>query len=376
MNLTTSLISGTTSSSRKTINEAASGKVWRILRAISRHSSAKLIGCLIFCLVSCQKNTSDLAISPTSDPSSDPSMKTVSSAADLSGILVEYSILPRSTDPAISSHFEHHWASTREGSVNLKNTLVIFLPGSYRKPVDYKAFIRKSVTLGYHAIGIMYPNSQPVNNFCSATNDITCHRRARHEIVDGVDRHPNINVNFTNSIVNRITKMIKFMHNAKSAQKWGQFLVNGQPAWDKIIISGHSQGGQNAGVLGKYYPIKKVIMFAAIDFHNNKRMPDWQDLPANKPKYFSLFNTKDELLPYADAQAAWQHLGMTIYGGLVNVDTGAPPYGNTHTLITTANPVVDLSPKYHNSTAMDACTPKDASGKFLYDKAWEYMLTK
>ena len=113
-----------------------------------------------------------------------------------------------------------------------------------------------------------------------------------------------------------------------------------------------------------------------IDFMLNGKTPDWELMPANKEKYFFFMNCADEQVPYYYSKIIWQQMGATIYGPYANVDWRPYPYENSHTLVTTITPNTTLVDKYHNSTAVNGYIPKDASGKYIYDKAWEYLLMK
>ena len=288
-------------------------------------------------------------------------------------ITVDYTIAPLQTDAAITMALDSHFVSVKHYAT-LKNVLFVFLPGTNRQPKDYQGIVHKAASMGYHAIGLMYPNRKAVNTLCAPTNDTTCHRRARLEIVDGIDRHPVIDVNAANAIISRLVKLLQWLDASEPAEHWAQYVKNGQPDWTKIMVSGHSQGAGNAALIGKYYPVRKVILFSIVDYLSDKKLADWEDLPANKEKYYALFNPKDELLYYYMAERSWQHLGMTGYGGIVNVDSAPSPYGNTHTLITRISPSLDKNDKFHNSTAVDSYLTKDNAGVYALDKAWEYLL--
>lgn len=297
----------------------------------------------------------------------------VVSEAVAAPVLREYTISPATADPNIKSFLAAHFISVYEGAT-LKNALFVFIPGTWRAPSECRAIARKAASLGYHVISLSYPNNVAGNPLCADTDDITCHRRARQETIDGVDRHPSVNVDVNNSILNRLTKMLLHMSKTYPAQNWGQYLSSGQVNWSKVIVAGHSQGGSLAGVIGKMYPVKKVIMISMMDFLNSGKIPDWLTQAQNKEKYYAITSTKDELVPYNKVAAGWSAMGMTSYGPAVNVELTAPPYQSTHTLITTADPVTTLVDKYHNGTAIDTYIPKDAGGKYIYDAAWTYML--
>jgi hypothetical protein len=307
--------------------------------------------------------------------------KSIDSAESLNGPVTSsdavvtntYYIAPKVTDATITTALSNHFASVQTGGT-LKNVLYLFFPGTNRNPTNCRATTEKAASLGYHSIGLMYDNLVAGNPLCSATGDITCHSRARLEVIDGVNRHPSVNVNTANSLINRLTKLLVYLNKTRPTHGWGQYLLNGKPNWSKIIVSGHSQGGAIAGVIGRHYPIKKVVMISMIDFLNNGKIPDWVASQTNKGKYYALTNLNDELVPWLKVRAGWDVMGISAYGPRINVDWNAFPYSNTHTLITTVAPKTTMVDKYHNGTAVDSYIPKTTAGKYVYDKAWEYLI--
>ena len=285
----------------------------------------------------------------------------------------EYWVNPKTTDPNITTYLSTHYVSVQTGGV-LKNNLVVYIPGTNRTPSSSKAFAVKAASMGYHAISLTYQNNSPGNPLCSPTGDTTCHVRLRREVIDGVDRHTAIAITPTNSIINRLTKLLIYMNTAQPTQGWGQYIVNGQINWSKVIIGGHSQGGALSGVVGKYYPAKRIILFSMVDFLNNGKIPNWEKLPANNANYYSLINQNDELVPWAKVKAVWTAAGWTTYGAYKNVDYTAYPYSNTHLLISNVKPTSTSLDPYHNMTGVDSYMPKNSAGKYIYEKAWEYFL--
>ncbi|HUQ67704.1 MAG TPA: hypothetical protein VM101_16195 [Flavitalea sp.] len=285
----------------------------------------------------------------------------------------EYWVSPSTTDSLITTFNSQHFVSMQTGAA-LKNILFVNLPGTNRIPSQCKVIAQKAVTMGYHAISLTYSNATGGNPLCGPTGDTTCHLRLRREVIDGVDRHPSIVVTPANSIINRLTKLLIFMKNAQPTQGWGQYLVNNEIDWSKVIISGHSQGGALAGVIGRFYPVKRVIMFSIVDFLNNGKIPDWEKLPANNANYYSLINLNDELVPWYRVKSVWNAAGWMVYGNYLSVDWNLPPYNNTHLLISTLKPTSTSLDPYHNMTGVDSYFPKLSTGKYAYEKAWEYLL--
>ena len=338
------------------------------LRVLTCCASLSFLLCI---LPACHKELNESLIGTLK-----PGLKTGDvSEATATGVTREYYIAPNVTDSKINTVLSNHFASVKEG-VTLKNVLFVFFPGTYRNPTVCKATTQKAASLGFHSIGLMYDNRVAGNPLCSATGDVTCHSRARREVIDGIDRHPKVSVNASNSVINRLYKLLVYLNSKHPTQGWGQYMLNGKPNWSKIIVAGHSQGGAIAGVIGKYYPVKKVIMFSMIDYLNNGKIPDWELLSANRAKFFALTHTADELVPYPKVKTTWTAMKMDIYNGRINVDWNAYPYSNSHTLITSRIPTTTNIDKFHNSTGVDSYIPKTSAGKYVYDKAWEYLLTK
>jgi len=315
----------------------------------------------LFIVMGCQKNLNDSG--------------RLNGAISSSNVIVtkEYWVTPSTTDPAITSYNATHFVSVQTGGI-LRNILFVNIPGTNRTPSQCKVIAQKAVAMGYHAISLTYPNQTAGNPLCGPTGDTTCHVRLRREVIDGVDRHPSIAITPTNSIINRLRKLLIYMNNAQPTQGWGQYLVNGQINWAKVIIAGHSQGGALAGVIGRYYPVRRIIMFSMVDFLNNGKIPSWEKLTFNNANYYSLINMNDELVPWAKVNAVWTAAGWKAYGNYVNVDWNPSPYNNSHLLISTYKPTSTSIDPYHNMTGVDSYFPKYSTGKYVYEKAWEYLL--
>ena len=315
----------------------------------------------VFITMGCQKNLKDQG-----------SLNGPSSSSNLI-VTKEYWVYPSTTDPAITTFNATHFVSVQTGAL-LKNILFVNIPGTNRTPSQCKVIAQKAVSMGYHAISLTYSNQTAGNPLCAPTGDTTCHLRLRREVIDGIDRHPSINITPTNSVINRLTKLLIYMHKVQPTQGWGQYLVNNQINWSKVIIGGHSQGGALAGVIGRFYPVKRVIMFSMVDFLNNGKIPNWEKLTANNANYYSLINMNDELVPWSKVNAVWTAAGWKAYGNYINVDWNPFPYNNSHLLISTYKPTSTSIDPYHNMTGVDHYFPKYSNGKYVYEKAWEYLL--
>ena len=126
--------------------------------------------------------------------------------------------------------------------------------------------------------------------------------------------------------------------------------------------------GGSRGNDAKVHKVARVAMFGGPTDYSQRllRVAPWLSAPHATPieSYYALNHTKDTLRL---REATWKALGMDGFGGPVNVDSAASPFGNSHELVTsvaTGNP--------HGSVAVDAAVPmKD--GVPVFRDAWEYM---
>ncbi len=281
-------------------------------------------------------------------------------------------IRPSQTDSAITTEDEFHYTYITTAA---RNKLFLFFPGTGGLPQHYQLVLRTAANLGFHAIGLRYPNAIAINDVCALTLDTTCHRRARLEILDGTDRHPTIAVNRTNSIENRLIKLLKYLRTNYPAENWQQYLTNDSViVWNKMIVSGHSQGGGHAGIIGKFHDVAGVVMFAAMDwlaFLN--RNADWITMPGQTPasRLYGFTHYRDASVEINKQITTWRNYGML--GSLVNVDTTSPPFANSHTFTTFLPPAFDTT-NFHGSVAVSVYTPLATNGTPVYAPLWEYMM--
>ncbi|MBO9571669.1 MAG: hypothetical protein J7497_05605, partial [Chitinophagaceae bacterium] len=258
------------------------------------------------------------------------------------------SVAPRTTDNNIETgayNLRHYMVRTNQDTMN---TLVVFLPGTFRQPNNYLFIMEQLALMGYHVIGLMYKTDPAINPICKTTDDITCHWRARMETIDGTDRHPSVSVNVPNSILNRLAKVLQYTINTHPGEGWDQYYTGSAIQWSRIIVTGHSQGASLSGIIGKEFSPKRVVMFSVMDYLLSGNIPDWVDNQINHERYYALIHPKDEQVPFTAAQVGWEKLGMTEYGSMCNIDCNSYPFRNLHILYTTYTPATTQVDKYHN----------------------------
>jgi hypothetical protein len=220
----------------------------------------------------------------------------------------------------------------------------------------------------------MYPNVPTVGSFCTNNTDLTCFENVRREIIEGLDYSPEISIQQNEAIYNRIKKLLSYLSTNYPSENWSQYLnESGEVNWEKVIVSGHSQGGGHAALMGKLFPLKRVLCFSSPKDWNNTidNVPPWvgsENWAMDKSNVFVFNHLLDE---HEQQLVIWDSLGLNSSGPSVNVETMNPPYSNTRQLVTNYN--VNTGDE-HASTIQDNKTPK-VNLIPVFEPVWTYMLT-
>ena len=352
------------------------------------HGLTGLINLLTFGLIGTAGHTTRTTVSVVVDP--------VSTAIHPPS--VERQIYATVTDSAITAApgtgEEPHVVINPSPSVTPRGELVVFLPGTQGRPTHYTYILRTAADLGFHAVGLNYPNQTAMGSLCRTSGDADCYWTARNEVLFG-DRTPvsgQSDVPPADSIVNRLTKLLMWMDQQYPEEDWGQFLITGGPAgdtvdWSTVVLAGHSQGGGYVGVMAKTVVLDRAVYFSSPDDWNalTNTPADWTLTKPNvtpADRQYGFGSDADTLVPNAHAFAHWDNLGLARpASGPVLVDGGTPPFGGSHQLYTAqpynpASTALTATLKNHGVTVVDTSTPLDATGAPLFatNGVWSYLL--
>lgn len=283
-------------------------------------------------------------------------------------------VKPSDTNPLITTFNSDSNYVYLNTNIPSKNVLVVHLPGSYGEPKRARLFGTLAANLGFHSIGLMYPNIPTVGSICTNSSNSDCFEEVRKEIIEGIDHSPSISIGSSECILDRTQKLLMYLSVNFPSENWGQYLdANNDLIFSQIIFSGHSQGGGHAALIAKLYPIKRAICLSSPkDWRNATNAPpvwlsngNWQ---TPKSEIYSFNHTLDE----QDRQLEiWDSLGIDSYGIPSNVDSQVPPYNHTRQLTTSYAVAVGDE---HACTIQDNKTPKENSLP-IFTAVWTYMLT-
>jgi hypothetical protein len=248
------------------------------------------------------------------------------------------------------------------------------MAGSFGAPGGYRSAMSVGARAGHNVIGLSYPNSWTVDELCADDPDLNCDRNLRGEIFTGENISPHVLVDVNNSIHNRLRTLLAYLVVEQPGRGWERFIEGGQLQWDRMILSGHSQGGGHAAFIAKQRSVARVAMFAAPADYNERLniASPWISDRGLTPTsaYFGFDHRDDPLVRYA---STWAALGLTAYGGLTWVDGSAPPYGCSRQLLTTRTPPTSATAtQIHNSVVVDGATPT-TNGVPDFTPVWSHL---
>lgn len=266
---------------------------------------------------------------------------------------------PGQTDPAIETVHGPNVALYDPKAVS-RHRLFFFMVGTGGNASNSVAFDSTFAKWGYHAISIDYENN--VITVASAhsldTNSFNQYRKA---IITGGVEGDKVKVDSANSILNRFQKLLVYLvaHDPKGG--WDEFVKDGQPVWNRIVVAGHSQGSGHAAYLGKMFDVDRVLMFSGPqDYMDDLHQPaPWLDgKSATPPSRFYAFLSKNDPFNVNHQEANCMKLMDLSELKTLAVKPGEPIQGNYRILVNDA-------PK------------KGAHGSTLstqFTNVWEYMI--
>jgi len=271
------------------------------------------------------------------------------------------SVDPSATSPSIESVHSAHIAAY-DNNIPSKHRLILMIVGTGGYASGTRAMDSIFATMGYHVISLDYENNV-ITTVCSHSEDSSCFDHYRQEIITGDQVSDEVNVDKTNSLLNRFNYLLEYLIKYDPAGKWNEFYADGRPEWNKIISAGHSQGAGHAGYLGKMFKLSRVLMFSGPqDYLDDLHKPGaWQSKKSATPpsRFFAFLNLKD---PFNIHHQLADDMALMNFSRIDTsmVQPGVPVQGHAHILV---NDIPTNNP--HGSTIT-----------LQFANVWKYMLNE
>ena len=307
--------------------------------------------------------------------------------------VTSFSILPSVTDPAIK-HFDNpHWMYVNrdivvEHKADLaqdRHELYLFIPGTHIKdsPRGGKgpfAFCDLAADLGYHVIVLQYPDEMPAS-VCGNDSDPNAFEKFRMAIIQGGDSK-HIPVERSDSIENRLIKLLQHLQTIRPKENWGQFLnQDGTIKWEAIAVGGQSQGGGHAALIAIKHRVERVICTGAPKDYShkfNRPAAYYREESATPKGCFFAFNHHQDYTGGTSPEQLLKNLKaleLDAFGSPSDVDTEAFPYHHARILMT-SYPVVNVTGSQSEGSLtahFSMLNPKSAD---RWKQVWTYLLTE
>lgn len=289
--------------------------------------------------------------------------------------IARWEVLPQATDPGITTALDAYIMRVPRGRDN--GRLFVYLPSSRVGPWTGERVQNEAARLGYHVIGLSYPNNPGLVSFCPATADPdACYEDSRLETLTGEDVSPHVSVTEANSIIHRLTRLLDYLAATNPEGGWTRFLAASGPKWDHIAVGGHSQGAGYAAMLAKLHRLDRAVMLSGVTDAVAGISAEWV-VPGATPagRLYGLVHQQDNQFK-AGVLANWASMGMDGYGAPVVPELSAPPYGGVRMFVTNITPANGsfAAPAPHGSTGVDLFTPLLPGGVPVLRPVWQYML--
>lgn len=269
--------------------------------------------------------------------------------------LYEFAFKPDEADPAAALALGTQLAQL-DTTVPLQGRLVVYLHGAGAPATcGSQAHGVVLARMGFHVIHPCYVSDYGVGN-CG--DDIG---GCRLEAFEGVDHHDFIAIPPADSIETRVVKMLEHLQALHPGGDWQYFIADGAPRWSEIVISGISHGASSSGVIGMHREVERVVMLSG-PLDSGQAWLKGAPLTAID-RFWAFTHTADDqhaghLQSFAD---------MMLPGEPAVVDGVAPPYMDSHRLVTSA-----ATGDGHSSTQAGGSSPKEAD-VYVFEPVWRTM---
>ena len=196
------------------------------------------------------------------------------------------------TDSSITQARGPHYAVT-DDSVPQNGYLLLSLGGTNSLPKDFLEFDKTAARQGFVSLALDYPNTVITTSCKHSTQPDAC-TLFREEINSGAQVSELVEVDQNNSIERRLDAALRYQA-IQDPEHFAQFVNEDGPAWDKIVVVGHSQGSGHAGYLAKKHPMQGVILLAGPQDTTDAGPASWLSAPsATDPDNYLAFLHKDD----------------------------------------------------------------------------------
>lgn len=254
-------------------------------------------------------------------------------------------VKPSDTDAAIRDFDSPHYIYVdrsviiaHQSATKDRHELFLYLTGTGGSGRTAIRFCQDAARDDYRVVNLMYPDEIPAA-VCRDDKDPSAFEDFRMAIIQG-GKTNRITVSRTDSIENRLSKVLLFLKRTRPREEWGQFLsASGELNWEMIATGGQSQGGGHAALLGIKHRMARIIGTGAPkDYSIALEKPAaWYLDESATPKNRFFFLNHDQDFQGCTPEQCLENiraLGLAQFGPPVSVDSVPFPYQHSRILTT------------------------------------------
>lgn len=174
-------------------------------------------------------------------------------------------VKPSAADPAVQQFDDSNVVLLPENA-RANVPLVVFLPGTGGKPDGPRLLLDTIAEQGYRVIGLMYDDEPAGNMVCPRDPDARCAAafRAMRSFGTTIGARSPVQNPPEEAINRRLVALLRYLDREHPGMGWGDYVTpGGRPAWERIILTGHSQGAGMAAYIAKFETVQRVVLFSS-----------------------------------------------------------------------------------------------------------------
>jgi len=275
--------------------------------------------------------------------------------------LVRYRVAPTETDSAIHRFTMANYV-VFDRAVKANAPLLLFMPGTGGNPANTTDFLDVAAGQGYRVISLAYNDVPAVAQLCPRDRDPDCSAKVRRRRIYGDDATRLIDDTPAEAIVNRLAKLLAKLDRDHPNEGWGQYLGGTAPRWERIAVSGLSQGAGMAAFIAQKTRVARVVLFSSPwdNYGAGHTLAPWLGKGTGatpRESWFAAYHEKENTAGII-AQA-YRALGI--------------PQSQIRVLTLEPARMAGDNP-YHPSSVGNGGTPREPDGTPSYTAVWKFLL--
>lgn len=230
--------------------------------------------------------------------------------------VVRKEVNPIYTDPSISHTTDPHIVFSTGTDVD--SPLLVFLAGtggkSKQTAKNEQPFIDLALAEGYRFIVLSYKDTPAISQICNRLVLITnpnCAAQVRQQRTFGDDSTALIDDQPQDAIVHRLVTLLRYLATTDRRGYWDNYIDGNTVHWEKVVLSGQSQGGGMSAYIAKKVAVRGVIDFSGgWDMNPDNRIASWYFSPSATPpeRLYGTYYVKEKFANLIASSYAAMHI--------------------------------------------------------------------